>query len=500
MLDEALVPAVDVVHDLRDVIVRDWMAAVALIGVAPLRQSRVRAQIRRFADHLLELLSADLFEPALAQPIGEHLAALVSGHPEVLERTSTIFTANLLPSITDDHDRIVAMRLPVLLGHLATGYLRESRAAILREQERSRVGLEMARTRAMAALREHQAQLQLVLNHLPIALVTIDRKGIVHFAAGHAFTLAGQDPLMLIGQSVYAYYSDMPDLVTYIQEANSGQTVTRMFVRHGRTYEVWLMPLEDDAAPLLVMATDITERVRAVAERTELERAMQLSQRRASLGLLAGGVVHDFQNLLAIIHGNASLLRHEYPAGENRQEEIERIVQAASQAAALVRQLLAYSTAAPRPNELVDLNKIIRDMLPLIEVIVPDEVALEAELAPDLDLMEGDPTQIRQVIMNLTLNAAEAIGDRPGRVLITTEMRQVGDRHELMCQVRDTGCGMDEATVERIFDPFFTTKKTGHGLGLSALQSIVRQHHGSVLVHSEAGQGTTFTLLFPVAD
>jgi signal transduction histidine kinase len=494
MVDNVALLQTNELRQHRDAIVQAWMTALIAIGVAPLRPGDLREQLRELTEQILQLLSDSPSKLHDAQQIGKQLALLVPGQPDMLERTYAALSATLLPAATNTAQ--VAQRLIEVLGHISTGYMRQTTARILEDQERSRIALEVARARALAALRERQAQLELVLNHLPIILMTIDDRGDIHFAAGHGFDLAGRDPESLIGESIFDQYTDFPDIQNHLQHAIDGDVATRIVVHQARTYELWFVPVHTELARLLVMGIDITDRVRADEERLGLERAIQASQRHASLGLMAGGVVHDFQNLLAVILGNANLLRLDLSEVGKRKEELTRIEQAARQATTLVRQLLAYSRPSDGTSSVVNLNFLIDDMVPLLRAIIPEHVALDTLLAPDLEDVSADATQIRQVVMNLVINAAEAIGADSGKVLLATAMRWE-DEPKVLCQVSDNGCGMDSDTIKRIFDPFFTTKKSGRGLGLAALQSIINQHGGVVQVQSEVGRGTVFTVELP---
>ncbi|GAB4216207.1 MAG: hypothetical protein OHK0022_57060 [Roseiflexaceae bacterium] len=501
MVDDVPLLQTTILRQHRDAIVQDWMASLASVGVAPLRPAEVREQFRRLTDQILVLMSNDTLGPVeiqQAQRLGMQLAALAPGQPEVLARTHSVLGRALLRP--GRAAATMAPRLITLLGQIATGYLHHTTAAILEEQERTRAALDLARERAMSALRERQAQLELVLKHLPIILMTIDAQGAILFADGHGFDLVHTDPSILIGASIFHMYADFPDMHIYLQRAIDGELSTRVVVRDGRTYELWFVPIRSVAVRLLLMALDITDRVRADEERLGLERAIQASQRQASMGLMASGVIHDFQNLLAVILGNATMLRLDLSDGGKRKDELVRIEQAASQATTLVKQLLAYTRPAQERADLVNLNTVISEMMPLLGTIMSDDIQLKSQLAPDLPQILGDTTQMRQVVMNLVINASEAIGESGGSITIITSVQQIDGLPMVQCEVTDTGCGMDAETLRRIFDPFFSTKKSGHGLGLAALQSIVQQHQGRVVVHSALGEGTTFTIQLPCAS
>jgi signal transduction histidine kinase len=246
-------------------------------------------------------------------------------------------------------------------------------------------------------------------------------------------------------------------------------------------------------------------------ERRALEEQLRRAQKLESLGLLAGGVAHDFNNLLTGIMGNASLVMETAYLEAGVRGMLQDIIRASERAADLTRQLLAYAGKGRFVVERVDASAVVRDISELIRASVPRTVDLSLELHPDLPPLEGDPTQIQQLAMNLILNAVEATGERPGRVRVSTGIHDIGPSETVTqfrpdplppgryvkIQVSDNGCGMTEAVKGQIFDPFFTTKFTGRGLGLSAALGIVRGHRGGIAVESAEGAGSTFNVLMP---
>ncbi len=262
------------------------------------------------------------------------------------------------------------------------------------------------------------------------------------------------------------------------------------------------------------VAKDITARKQAEAERREMEQRVHFAQKMESLGVLAGGVAHDFNNLLVGILGNADLAMLELPAGSPVRLHVASIEHAARRAADLARQLLAYSGKGRFVVERLDMRALIEDMAHLMDATIARRAEIRFLHAEELPTIEGDVTQIRQVIMNLVTNAADAIGDAGGVITLSTgtvhcdpdffretyfgDELPAGDYAYL--EVTDTGIGMDRETRARIFEPFFTTKFTGRGLGLAAVLGIVKGHHGAVKVWSEPGSGATFRALFPAID
>ncbi len=272
--------------------------------------------------------------------------------------------------------------------------------------------------------------------------------------------------------------------------------------------------VENGKAVKLVGAIhDITEARLAQLEREQLDRKVQETQKLESLGVLAGGIAHDFNNLLTSILGNASIAEIQLPADSCARDCLEQITEASLRAADLCNQMLAYSGRGRFVVQKIDLATLVEQTGQLLQISTSKKAVLRYRHEKGLPPIEADATQIRQVIMNLVINASEAIGDKNGVIHLSTGLTQV-DRNYLRgtrldsdlpvgdyvyLEVSDDGCGMSVETQARIFDPFFTTKFTGRGLGLAAVLGIVRGHKGVVMVDSELDRGTTFKLLFPAA-
>jgi PAS domain S-box-containing protein len=254
--------------------------------------------------------------------------------------------------------------------------------------------------------------------------------------------------------------------------------------------------------------------VQDITEQKELEGKLLQSQKLESLGLLAGGIAHDFNNLLTGILGYASLAQQGSAGVPNLGEYLSQIEAGGRRAAELCQQMLAYAGRGRFDVRPFDINAIVRDTLPLLEVSIPKKVTLILHLAEGLPPVQVDGSQIRQIVMNLVTNAADAIGNAEGRIAVTSGVMQA-DRDYLVqtylapdlpegpyvyLEVSDTGMGMTAEVQRKIFDPFFTTKFAGRGLGLAAVLGIVRAHRGALKVYSEPGRGSTLRLLLPVAS
>jgi two-component system, cell cycle sensor histidine kinase and response regulator CckA len=259
---------------------------------------------------------------------------------------------------------------------------------------------------------------------------------------------------------------------------------------------------------------DITERLAAEQERRKLEARMLQAQKLESLGVLAGGIAHDFNNLLMVMIGNLDLALCTLAKAADERPLLQDADKAARQAADLCRQLLIYAGKGASQVQPVDLGRLLSEQAHMLEVSASKSARLVFALADNLPEIQADVSQLRQVFMNLIINASDAIGQAPGVITLTTNV-MVCDREYLdgvstvdklppgqyVCvEVTDTGCGMSEEVREKIFDPFFSTKTSSRGLGLAAVRGIVRNHGGGIRLYSELGKGTTFKLLFPVPN
>lgn len=255
-------------------------------------------------------------------------------------------------------------------------------------------------------------------------------------------------------------------------------------------------------------------RALAEEEKITLERRMLEGQKLESLGILAGGIAHDFNNLLTTIMGNANLAYDLLPVDSPVRQNLVSIDAATQRAADLAHQMLAYTGRGHLVRTCFDINETTHELMKLLGASFSKKVSLTCHLPETIPLVEGDPTQIRQVIMNLVINGAEAIGEESGTIHIRSGSETVKDEKNqpgplllspepgeyVTIEVTDSGCGMDEETIEKIFDPFFTTKVTGHGLGLAAVHGIIRSHGGGIRVRSMKGIGTTFVIYLPAKE
>jgi PAS domain S-box-containing protein len=256
---------------------------------------------------------------------------------------------------------------------------------------------------------------------------------------------------------------------------------------------------------------DVSEHKKAEEERRRLEEKMRQAQKMESLGVLAGGIAHDFNNLLTSILGYTELVENDLSPTAPARAYLREVAVAGRRAAELTQQILFYAGKASCVFQPVNLTKLIQEMDRLLVTVVSRKAMLRFDCAAEMPCIQGDPAQLRQVVLNLITNASEALGDRPGVITVRTGARRL--EQTVACatrpnvdlppgayaclEVTDTGCGMTQETRERIFDPFFTTKFPGRGLGLAAGLGIVRSHQGHLRVTSAPEQGSTFEVLFP---
>jgi len=325
-----------------------------------------------------------------------------------------------------------------------------------------------------------------VLEQVPTGVLIADLEGRVIDANGAARALLDQPDLE--GRSAEALLADRLANPKRVVEVETAPLLGRL-----------------GEAGHVVLLTDRTEAAR-------LEQQLLQSQKLESLGLLAGGVAHDFNNLLTGILGNAHLARSELAPGTPR-DCVGDVIQAAELAARLTGQMLAYSGRGHVDVKPLDLSREVRSIAALLQASVPKNVQLVLELRHDLPAIEADPAQMQQIVLNLVLNAAEAIGERAGTIRVASGASHVdeaevsrlapgSDVHagvHAWVEVQDDGCGMDTDTVARMFDPFFSTKFAGRGLGLAAVLGIARAHRGGMRVRSEPGRGTTIRTYLPAA-
>ena len=384
-----------------------------------------------------------------------------------------------------------------------------------------------AEHQARKALEESQRRLSTLMSNLPgmVYRCRPDPEWSIEFISDGCQGLTGYSSEQLIEQhgGRYAAIVHPDDRARVASVIDQGITTRQHYVAEyriihadGNVRWVWeqgvpVISTDGRVEALEGFITDIDDRKRAEEERQLLDEQIRQTQKLESLGVLAGGIAHDFNNILMVIMGQAEMaLMKMGPMAVGRQA-MEAVISAAGQASELCRQMLAYAGRSSFTSESVGLRALIEEMSHLPHTSISKKAILNLRLERGLPPIQADPAQLRQIIMNLVINASEAIGDRSGVITVAVgatrcdadylSRTELADDLEpglyIHLEVSDTGCGMDEETRSHIFEPFFTTKFTGRGLGLAAVLGIVRSHNGGLKVYSEPDKGTTFKILFP---
>ena len=380
--------------------------------------------------------------------------------------------------------------------------------------------------RARQTLRESEERYRIVTEISRDAVEVVNEAGEIIFANPAVEEVFGIKPEECLGKQMRDYldvvHPDDRERVTedYGRVEEGGETVyyAPMRCRHKDGSWRWIKAIATSYVSasgercLLEVTQDITDQVETEQRRQQFVEQAKEAQRLESLGVLAGGLAHDFNNILVAILGYSDLALHKLSPFSPVRPLIEKIMKGGQRAADLCSQMLAYSGKRQLTVGAIDLNEVVEEMSQLLEVSVSKKAVLEYELAANLPAVEADATQLPQVVMNLIVNASEAIGEESGVISVSTGAMECDSDHlkkaffsgediaegvYVYLEVSDTGCGMDEETKEKIFDPFFTTKFTGRGLGLATVLGIVRAHEGAIELYSEPGKGTTIKILFP---
>ncbi len=360
------------------------------------------------------------------------------------------------------------------------------------------------------ALQESSERTRNILESISDGFAAFDRNWRCTYLNDKATELSRIARADILGKNIWDLFPNRSAMPIYAELSRAMEDgIPAHFEERYAPFDIWLevhaYPTKDGLA---IFGRDVTERRR-------FNERLQQTQKLESLGVLAGGIAHDFNNLLTGIMGNASIALDDLPAGSPVRNNLDVVVNASERAAALTRQLLAYAGKGRFVIEQLNLSDLVREIANLLQTSIPKTIQLRMNLQDRLPSIEGDAAQIQQLIMNLIINAAEAVEEgKTETVLITARLEAVSQSYidqmvapngvspgkYVTLEVRDAGCGMDSATLSRIFDPFFTTKFTGRGLGLAAVLGIVRGHMGALHVDTAPGIGSTFKVLFPVSE
>ena len=478
-----------------------------------------------------EMLSAASFEGIMINADGgvvidanQRLAELTGYEPAELLGSETMrrcIAAEDLPAVQK------RLREGVEGAYLITGIRKDGsrfRAEILSKQ--GKLGDRPVRVVAVRDVteREHTNELlresEVRLRDLAAAafdFFIVSRDGVIVDMGGRVEETMGYRPEQLLGKSLFDHVAPAARAIT--ERAILGGRVfayeTAFVTAHGEIIPIQIqaVPSNFEGLPVRVAGVrDLRPVLRLEAERRRLEQQIERSQRLDSLGVLTGGIAHDFNNLLVGILGNADLLLMTLTSEDERESALA-IRAAGERAADLTRQMLAYAGQhQPARNDPVDIGELLRELKQLLNATLSKKMQLELAIEPGCSVL-GDRATLTQVAMNLLTNASDALEGRPGNVQVhVTRIEQPDARWEdalganvapgawVLLEVRDDGVGMDEGTRDRVFEPFFTTKVAGHGLGLAACLGIVASHKGAILVESEPGRGSCFSVLLPASD
>jgi len=383
-----------------------------------------------------------------------------------------------------------------------------------------RIHLEDEIERRSRALIESESRFRTVVEHLAEGVILTDDKHVMTYVNSKLAQLCGYHVNEMVGQPTYIIGTDdtKDKLDAKIEDRLRGISETyeiQLRRKNGEVFwvEISAGPYPDSEGRIigsLAIIRDISDRKRAEKERDKLESQLRRSQKLETIGTLAGGVAHDFNNILTPILGYSEMARYYLDDAHPAREGIDQISSAAMRARDLVRQILTFSRQGEEERKPVKIQFIVKEALKLMRSSLPSTIVIQSDLNEQVGDILCDPTQIHQVMMNLCTNAGHAM--KSGGGVLEAKLSQfyvdsefsclhvnLSEGHYARLTVSDTGCGMDRATTERIFEPFFTTKNAGEGtgLGLSVVHGIVAAHGGGISVYSEPGQGTTFQIYLP---
>ena len=379
--------------------------------------------------------------------------------------------------------------------------------------------------RARQALHDSERRLRALIDTEPECVKVVDRAGNLLEMNTAGLIMLEADSLQTVQRQALLDYivpEARPAFIALHHRVMNGEAGTLEFEVIGlkgtrRWLETHAAPMRDATGridTLLGITRDITERKRGEKERASLEAQLRESQKMEAIGTLAGGIAHDFNNIIGTILGNVELARDDAGAKPGLQQSLAEIRKAGMRARDLVQQILSFSRRQPTALKLIEPGTVAAEVVQLLRSTLPARVEVEAKVAPDTGNILADTTQIEQVLLNLCVNAEQAMAGRPGRIDIDvrtvvldavasrTASDQLAPGSYVVISVSDTGDGMDPATRERIFEPFFTTKPVGEGtgLGLAVAHGIVRAHQGAIAVASEPGKGSRFDVYLPTAE
>jgi two-component system, cell cycle sensor histidine kinase and response regulator CckA len=464
---------------------------------------------------------ADLFDKAPPpQKVGRSCTAYVyrTGRPasipqSVFEQLVASGDVELVGTPSPAWLGVPLRSISATIGVLVVQHYTDSNAFTQRDLEflasvGGQIALAIERKRSEAALRDSEARLRVLVEQLPAILWTVDSNLRFTSALGAGLTRVGVKPEDVVGKTMDDFFetSDLGFLpIAEHRRAVTGEPGTFHMEWRGGSYACHVEALrasDGKAYGAICMALD-------VSDRKKLEAQLRQAQKMEAVGRLAGGIAHDFNNLLMVIQGYAELLIDRSKPGDAFRRNAEQIQEASQRAASLTRQLLAFSRKQMLAPSVLSIQSVVADMEKILRRLIGEDIELVSANAPDLWRIKADRSQIEQVILNLAVNARDAM-PRGGKLTIETENVEFDNSQArlpviltpgryVMLAVTDNGSGMDSETQAHIFEPFFTTKEKGKGtgLGLATVYGIVKQSGGYIWVYSEPGQGTTFKVYLP---
>jgi PAS domain S-box-containing protein len=382
------------------------------------------------------------------------------------------------------------------------------------------IALSIGQRNAQDLLVRKEEQYRQIVETAEEGILTLDSTGKIVYLNARSAAILGTTPEAATGCGIDEFLS--PEDVRSLRELNSGEPQAgssrklEISIRRSDGSRAWCMfsmrpNLGEHGEDLgsFAMISDISERRQAEAERERLQSQLLQVQKLESIGRLAGGVAHDFNNMLSVINGHAEMALEQIPSSDPLHEDLWNILNAGRRSAALTRQLLAFARQQTIQPRVINLNKVVSSMLKLLRRLIGEDIELVWSPGPSLWHVRVDPAQIDQILANLAINGRDAIAG-VGKVCLATSNHELtasecsvlagsSPGHYVRLTISDTGCGMDKRTVEHIFEPFFTTKAVGEGtgLGLATVYGVVHQNRGFISVYSEPGKGTAFNIYLP---